>query len=205
VWWSTTSPTCCPLPKMAVSNLAAEGPTERTVPVNDANTDALAAMETTDDPAQPAAGLQALAGCPPSVRLLAHPRLRDRAGRFGMSLTNGVLYADEPLPYSCMIAAMVGARGIITDSGALQKEALLLGAPCTTLRSWTEWPETLPNGWRVLVSDLEDLISAVSSPRPDLPPRPYVGGTTAERVASELGSRRPTDRSGDKPTLTGRL
>jgi UDP-N-acetylglucosamine 2-epimerase (non-hydrolysing) len=104
-----------------------------------------------------------------------------------------------------MIAAMVGARGIITDSGAPQKEALLLRAPCTTLRSRTEWPETLPNGWRVLVSDLEDLISAASSPRPTgLPPRPYVDGTTAERVASELGSRRPTDRSDDQPTLPGR-
>jgi hypothetical protein len=100
VWWSTTSPTCCPLPKMAVRNLAAEGLTERTVHVDDVNTAAVAAMETTDDPARPAAGLQALARCPPSVRLLVHPRLRDRAGRFGISLTNGVLYADEPLPYS---------------------------------------------------------------------------------------------------------
>ena len=86
--------------------------------------------------------------------------------RLGIPLTSGALQAGEPLPYPSMIAAMAAARGLITDSGGLQKEALLLGVPCTTLRSRTEWPETLQDGWNVLVSDPQDLVSAVSRPRP---------------------------------------
>ena len=206
---------------LAVRNLAAEGLRERTVLVGDVMVDALAAMrdsvaaaperylpahlrdkpfllatlhrqETTDNPARLGAALQALAECPLPVRLLAHPRLRDRAGRLGIPLESGALQADDPLPYPSMIAAMAAARGIITDSGGLQKEALLLGVPCTTLRSRTEWPETLQDGWNVLVSDPQDLVSAVSRPRPSgQPPKPYGDGTAAERVAEELGSRRP--------------
>jgi UDP-N-acetylglucosamine 2-epimerase (non-hydrolysing) len=208
----------------AVRNLAAEGLQKRTVLVGDVMVDALAAVqarvaaaperylpaylrdgpyllatihrqETTDDPARLAATLQALAKCPLPVRLLAHPRLRDRAERLGISLTSGALRASEPLPYASMIAAMTATQGLITDSGGLQKEALLLGVPCTTLRPRTEWPETLQDGWNVLVSDLQDLVPAVSRPRPSgAPPRPFGDGAAAERVAAELGSWRPDSR-----------
>lgn len=218
----------------AVRNLAAEGLRARAALVGDVMVDALAAMqarvaaapdrylpaylrdgpyllatvhrqETTDNPARLAATLQALAGCPLPVRLLAHPRLQDRAGRLGIQLTSGALQVCEPLPYPSMIAAMLAARGLITDSGGLQKEALLLGVPCTTLRSRTEWPETLRDGWNVLVSDPQDLVSAVSRPRPvGPPPSPFGDGAAAERVVSELGSRRPEGRSSHKPNLPGR-
>src|SRR5207247_2368740 len=103
--------------------------------------------ETTDDPDRLAAALGALAACPLPVRLLAHPRLADRARRLGLPLSAGSLEASDPLPYSSMIAAMAASAGLVTDSGGLQKEALLLGVPCTTLRAQTEWPETLQGGW----------------------------------------------------------
>jgi len=210
---------------VAVSNLAAEGLGARTVLVGDVMVDALVAVQaqvasapgrylpdslrngpyllatvhrpaTTDDPARLAATLHALADCPLPVQLLAHPRLRDRANRLGISLTTGALHIAEPLRYPSMIAAMSASRGLITDSGGLQKEALLLGVPCTTLRSQTEWPETLQDGWNVLVSDPQHLVAAVSRPRPPgLPPTPFGDGAAAERVAVELGSwqsdRRP--------------
>jgi UDP-N-acetylglucosamine 2-epimerase (non-hydrolysing) len=91
-----------------------------------------------------------------------------------------------------MIAAMLGSRGLITDSGGLQKEALLLGVQCTTLRAVTEWPETLSAGWNVLVSDLRDLPAAVSRPRPGGdPPSPYGPPGAAARVVAELAARTP--------------
>jgi UDP-N-acetylglucosamine 2-epimerase (non-hydrolysing) len=155
--------------------------------------------ETTDDPDRLAATLDALSRCPLPVRLLAHPRLADRAGSFGLTLDGGgagTVVACKPLPYPQMIAAMLGSRGLVTDSGGLQKEALLLGVPCTTLRSGTEWPETLAGGWNVLVTDLRDLPAAVSRPRPaGDPPAPYGDGGAARRVVAELAARTVPSRT----------
>lgn len=149
--------------------------------------------ETTDDPARLAATLDALRRCPLPVRLVAHPRLTERAGRLGLPLSAGSLETSEPLPYPHMVMAMLGSRGVVTDSGGLQKEALLLGVPCTTLRTRTEWPETLQDGWNVLVPDPRDLGAAVSRPRPrGVPPSPFGQSGVAGRVVAELAARAET-------------
>lgn len=203
----------------AVGNLTAEGLAHRTVLVGDIMADALASVrarvtadlarylppfaqtrpyllatvhraETTDDPDRLAATLSALASCPLPVWLITHPRLSARAQRLGLPLSAGALKSSGPLPYPSMIAAMVRSDGIITDSGGLQKEALMLGVLCTTVRARTEWPETLQDGWNVLVQDPRDLVAAVARPRPPQPPLPLYGdGGTAGRVVAELASR----------------
>jgi UDP-N-acetylglucosamine 2-epimerase (non-hydrolysing) len=152
--------------------------------------------ENTDEPDRLAAILAALAACPLPVYLVAHPRLADRARRAGLPLSAGRLRVWEPLPYPAMIAALTACGGLITDSGGLQKEALLLGVPGTTLRAGTEWPETLQDGWNVLVPDPGKLTAAVARPRPaGPPPAPYGDGGTADRVVAALTAR-PRLRSG---------
>lgn len=111
--------------------------------------------ENTDDPELLAALLESMANLPVPVALLAHPRLRAKADQFGLKLTLGSLAAAKPLPYRELVAAVLASAGVLTDSGGLQKEAYLLGRPCTTLRTETEWVETLEDGWNVL------------APRPD--------------------------------------
>lgn len=200
----------------SAANLAREGLARRTVCVGDVMVDVLQAVrarvaaaparylpafarekpylvatlhraETTDHPGRLAATLDALARCPLPVRLLVHPRLADRASRMGLRLSGGSLVATDPLPYPSMIAAMTASQGVVTDSGGLQKEALLLGIPCTTLRAQTEWPETLQGGWNVLVPQPGDLAAAVSRRRPEGdPPQPYGDGRAAKRVVAEL-------------------
>jgi UDP-N-acetylglucosamine 2-epimerase (non-hydrolysing) len=71
-------------------------------------------QETTDDPGRLAATLKALAGCPLPVTLLAHPRLRDRAGRLGLPLDAGSLRAAEPLP--CRGPGRPGPRPAPTET-----------------------------------------------------------------------------------------
>lgn len=95
-----------------------------------------------------------------------------------------------PLGYPDLVAAVVHCRGVITDSGGLQKEAFLLGAPCTTLRPETEWVETLDLGWNVLVDDsFEKLAELVDRPRPEpTTAMPYGDGCAAERVVRALES-----------------
>ena len=70
----------------------------------------------------------------------------------------------EPVGSIDMLSLTEAAAVVITDSGGLQKEAFMLGAPCVTLRSETEWLETLDGGANTLVGfDSDAALAAVDS------------------------------------------
>lgn len=83
------------------------------------------------------------------VRLAAHPRLVSRMKEFGITVS-GNLSLWQPLSYPQTVAAVLQAGLVVTDSGGLQKEAVLLGRPCLTARYETEWTETVDAGWNLL-------------------------------------------------------
>ncbi len=142
--------------------------------------------ETTDDPERLAALVGALQTMDAPVLLLAHPRLRARAAEQGLVLSRGSLHVGEPAPYPAMVSAVLRARGVVTDSGGLQKEAFLLERPCTTVRTETEWLETLDGGWNVLVEP-SGVQAAVARPAPSGERgTPYGDGHAAEAVADAL-------------------
>jgi UDP-N-acetylglucosamine 2-epimerase (non-hydrolysing) len=143
--------------------------------------------ENTDDPERLRGIVDALAGLPMPVLLLAHPRLVARCLEHDIDLDVGSIHSTKPLPYSEMISAVVHSAGVVTDSGGLQKEAYLLRRPCTTLRTETEWTETLGSGWNVLASDLTTLPELVMRAAPTAPPVALYGdGKAAERVLDTL-------------------
>jgi len=144
--------------------------------------------ENTDDRDRLTAIIAALAALPLPVALLAHPRLRSRAAEFGIELDRGSLHLGAPLPYAQLVAALSGSVGVVTDSGGLQKEAYILARPCTTVRTETEWPETLVDGWNVLTEATSAVFAELATrPAPATPPgRPYGDGHAAARVVSEL-------------------
>jgi UDP-N-acetylglucosamine 2-epimerase (non-hydrolysing) len=143
--------------------------------------------ENTDDPRRLADIVTALRGLPLPTVLMAHPRLRSLAAAYGIPLAGGLLRTVEPQPYPAMVALVARARAVVTDSGGLQKEAYLLGTPCTTLRTETEWVETLHGGWNELQPDLDGLAESVrrtpASPRA----HPYGAGRAASAVVTALG------------------
>lgn len=146
--------------------------------------------ENTDDPDRLRRIVAGLAAVPAPVALAAHPRLRTRAVEHGITLETGSIRVIDPLPYPAMVAAVLGSRGVVTDSGGLQKEAYLLGRPCTTLRGETEWPETLEGGWNVLSPDADGLADLALRPAPEGKRPPWYGdGAAARAVARVLTER----------------
>lgn len=143
--------------------------------------------DSTDDPARLAEIVTALAGLDRPVVLLAHPRLVAKADVAGISLTQGALRSHRPLAYPELIAALTHSAGVITDSGGLQKEAFLLRVPCTTVRTETEWVETVDLGWNRLALTAEEITAAATRPRPaDTDAAPYGDGHAAGRVIAAL-------------------
>lgn len=86
-----------------------------------------------------------------------HPRTRKVLSKIGSIPTN--LLLTEPLGYLDFIKLENSCLKIITDSGGIQKEAYIMKKPCITLRTETEWVETVEEGWNLLLSPQDKYIS----------------------------------------------
>ncbi|GAB3880307.1 non-hydrolyzing UDP-N-acetylglucosamine 2-epimerase [Terrabacter terrigena] len=143
--------------------------------------------ENTDEPERLRAIVGALAELPLPVVLTAHPRLVVRAQQHGVDLGAGSVTVVPPLNYLSMVAAVRGAEMVITDSGGLQKEAFLLRTPCTTIRTETEWGETIELGWNLLCPEPSGIERSVTRARPqDTDAAPYGDGHSADAVVEAL-------------------
>ena len=101
-----------------------------------------------------------------------------------------VVVTADPLPYPQLVRAVMASAGVVTDSGGLQKEAFLLRVPCTTIRTETEWTETVDLGWNILVPEPAALADAVDrSAPPATDATPYGDGQAAGRAIEAITSR----------------
>jgi len=88
-----------------------------------------------------------------------HPRTKGYIERFGLDIVNYPnIEFTEPISYFDLIRLQHHSKGIITDSGGIQKEAYILRKKCVTIRTETEWNETLNGGWNTLLyNEIESL------------------------------------------------
>lgn len=143
-----------------------------------------------DDPARLAKLVELLTAVPMPVVAAVHPRTRRRleeAGLIDRIRSPEQMMLTPPLGYVDLAALVCNARAVMTDSGGLQKEAYLAGTPCITLRSTTEWTETVEHGWNVLVDlDRDRALSALERDPPNERPPLYGDGHAGERVVAAL-------------------
>ncbi len=79
-----------------------------------------------------------------------HPRTRKMLAT-SYSVPKNIQLTD-PQGYLDFITLENSAKRIITDSGGIQKEAYILKKPCITLRTETEWIETVKEKWNLLIN-----------------------------------------------------
>jgi UDP-N-acetylglucosamine 2-epimerase len=125
------------------------------------------------------------------VFLPLHPRTKHKLEKYG--LTEIVQKADnikivEPVSYLEMLLLEKHAKAIVTDSGGVQKEAYFAKVPCLTLRSETEWVETVEVGCNRLVNPLEeDLAKIIQQFQPtDFSIPLYGDGKASKKIAKMI-------------------
>lgn len=127
---------------------------------------------------------------PQPVIIPIHPRTRSLAEEAIRKRGYRNIRLTEPVGYLEMLLLTSSACQVLTDSGGLQKEAWFMEVPCITLRSETEWVETLEGSWNVLSSlETEDIYRKATETVPDpsaRESRPFGDGHASEHIATIL-------------------
>ena len=114
-----------------------------------------------------------------------HPRTKNilNSHNINYSQFSNILFVD-PVSYFELIRLQIASKIIITDSGGVQKEAYMLRKKCITLRSETEWEETLVNNWNTLIFDnLSDIHDCVNKAPGNYVDSIFGNGNTAVEIA----------------------
>jgi hypothetical protein len=118
------------------------------------------------------------------------PRVFDK-----MRVVPGTVARGTLFPPSLLLVLTKNAGKILTDSGGLQKEAYFAKVPCITLDTVSAWPETVEDGWNIVVGEetvrqqlrRESIINAVRSFEPNKKQQNIFGnGKAAEKICDLL-------------------
>lgn len=120
-----------------------------------------------------------------------HPRTVGRMEAFGLyrNAFANIRFVD-PVGYIDSVSYQKFADCVITDSGGMQKEAYMMQKKCVTLRSETEWAETLVNNWNTLLFDnIEDLQLVISAPCGAYTDGVYGDGKAASEIVAIIAEK----------------
>lgn len=126
-----------------------------------------------------------------------HPRAKKRFDEFGLleelsSIEH--VHLIDPVGYLEFLKLQYNSKGILTDSGGLQKEAFIMKTPCITLRTTTEWIETIEMGANKLLGlDIDIILDAINQIDTGKfvvkAEHPYGDGKAAEQITQTILDR----------------
>lgn len=112
-----------------------------------------------------------------------HPRTKIIIQKNNIPIPGNLLIV-KPLGYLDFVNLQSKSLKIITDSGGIQKEAYILKKPCITLRSETEWEETVNSGWNLLINpnEITEFSNSIENFNPDGNYSNIFGENVAEKM-----------------------
>lgn len=132
--------------------------------------------------------LTALDTAPWPVLLPVHPRVRNLLETWGWQPTNS-LRLHGPLGYFDMLAALLNARKVVTDSGGVTREAFFAGKPAILPVLNNAWAQIVESGWAVETGQDAGLLAASlagfeapTTPKPNV----FGDGRAAEKIVNEV-------------------
>lgn len=133
------------------------------------------------------------------VLVSTHPRTQKRIDHYGLDTGAGVVL-HKPLGFSDYVRLQESAKCVISDSGTISEESIILGFPAVTLRDAIERPEAIDFGG-IIATGLAaaDVVDAVrmtvsqhqSFGRAGAPPD-YCVGDSSRRVLNAIRSSAST-------------
>ncbi len=132
--------------------------------------------------------LHSFQSLPHRVKFPAHPRTIHKMKEWGISQSDfSNIEFMSAVSYFENIKWLSGCEALLTDSGGMQKEAYILKKKCITIRSETEWTETLQGGWNTLVFDNLHKLSDIIKKQPvNYIENLYGNGNAAEEIVHIL-------------------
>ncbi|MDR6404753.1 MULTISPECIES: non-hydrolyzing UDP-N-acetylglucosamine 2-epimerase [Chryseobacterium] len=119
-----------------------------------------------------------------------HPRTEGRMAEYGLQKTN---YKNisfiKPQSYIDNLNYINASSGVITDSGGIQKEAYWLKKKCITIRTETEWVETLENNWNILSSSDFSTLSKALEVQPGNYKELYNISETSKNIIKKINDK----------------
>lgn len=153
--------------------------------------------------------VEALTRIPEKIVFPVHPRTKKMLERFSLLQKlkkRSNISLLEPLGYLDFLLLLSKARAVLTDSGGVQEEAIVLNVPCITLRSNTERPETVEAGGNILAgvatSSILEKVSLVLGDRKIYnkmrrAKNPFGNGTAGKKIVKILLEKKLSIASSD--------
>ncbi len=93
----------------------------------------------------------------------------------------------KPQSYINNLNYLYNFEALVTDSGGMQKEAYFLKKRCITIRTETEWTETLNNKWNTLIfNDLSKINQLLEQPLGSWNKKLYGDGNARKIIIDEI-------------------